>query len=111
MDQFKNLRCQKIALIKALPMQMMHNIYILILSCEINDSTYIVDSVRADGYKRGADSPGTSAHSQSARRFQGGECSSEENKKNKKLATLSTVNSKLILHFTAKDLVCIVCTD
>ncbi len=53
-----DLRCQKIALIKALVMQMMQNIYILMASCEINDATFIVDSARADGYKRGADSNG-----------------------------------------------------
>ncbi len=51
---------------------------------------------------------GTSPHSQSARRLQGGECSCEENKK---LATQSTVNGKLILHFPAKDLLCTVCTN
>jgi hypothetical protein len=34
----------------------------------------------------------------------------KRDKKNKKLATLPTANSKPILHFPAKDLLCIVCT-
>jgi hypothetical protein len=37
-------------------MQMMHSIYILMVSCEINDVIYIVDPARAGGYKRGAES-------------------------------------------------------
>jgi hypothetical protein len=49
------LRCLKIAMIQVLPMQMMQNIYILMVSCEINDATYTVDSARADGYKRCAE--------------------------------------------------------
>jgi hypothetical protein len=39
---YENLRYQKIALIKALPVQTMHNIYLLMASCEISDATYIV---------------------------------------------------------------------
>jgi hypothetical protein len=54
-DQFKNLGCKKIALIKALPMQMTQNIYIPHSVCEINDVTYIVDLARADGYKKGTE--------------------------------------------------------
>jgi hypothetical protein len=38
--QYKNLRHQKIALIKALQMQMMLNIYILLTSGEINEASY-----------------------------------------------------------------------
>jgi hypothetical protein len=34
---------------------MMQNIYILMVSWDTNDPTYIVDSARADGYKRGAE--------------------------------------------------------
>jgi hypothetical protein len=40
-DQYKNLRRQKIALINALLMQMVQNIYILQVSCKINDTIYI----------------------------------------------------------------------
>jgi hypothetical protein len=47
----KTLRYQKIALIKALPIQMMYNIYLLMASCGINDATYIVDPARTEGYK------------------------------------------------------------
>ncbi len=36
-------------------MHMMQNIYILMVSHEINDAIYIVDPARAGGYKRGAD--------------------------------------------------------
>jgi len=46
--QYENLRHQKIALIKALPMQMMYNIYLLMASCEITD---IVDPIKTEDYK------------------------------------------------------------
>jgi hypothetical protein len=36
-------------------MQMMQNIYILMVSREINDAIYIVDPARAGGYKRGVE--------------------------------------------------------
>jgi hypothetical protein len=51
MVQYEYIRYQKIALIKALLMQTMHNIYLLMASCEINDATYIVDPARTGGYK------------------------------------------------------------
>jgi hypothetical protein len=54
---------------------------ISIVSQEIYDATYILDSAIAGSYKRGA----TSALSLSARRLQGGECSCEGNKNNKDL--------------------------
>jgi hypothetical protein len=41
-----NLMYQKIALIKALQMQMMQNIYILLVSSEINDAAYSVDNAK-----------------------------------------------------------------
>jgi hypothetical protein len=44
----------------------------------------------------------------SVRRLQGGKCSFKEDRK---LATLSTVNSKLIPQFLAKDLLYNVCTN
>jgi hypothetical protein len=53
-DQYKNLRYQKIALTKSLLMKMMQPIYMLMWLCKINDATYIVDSARTDGYKKGA---------------------------------------------------------
>jgi hypothetical protein len=51
MVQYENLRYQKLAMIKALPMQFLHNFYLLMASCEINDATYIVDTARTEGYK------------------------------------------------------------
>jgi hypothetical protein len=45
-DQYEKVRYQKIALVKALLIQMMQNIYILMVSYEINDATDIVDSAR-----------------------------------------------------------------
>jgi hypothetical protein len=48
-------------------MQMMKNIYSLMVSCEINDAIYIVDSAKTDDYKKGRK---TLVHSQLARRLQ-----------------------------------------
>jgi hypothetical protein len=61
------------------------------VSCEINDSTYIVDSARADCYIRGSEPRLVLSQLED---FKGG-----------------TVNNKLTLHFPAKDLLCIVCTN
>jgi hypothetical protein len=56
MGQYENLRYQKLALINALPMQILHNIYLLMASCGINDAIFIVDPEPIKGSTR-VDSP------------------------------------------------------
>jgi hypothetical protein len=43
MVQNENRRYQKLALTNALPMQILHNIYLIMASCGISNAIYIVD--------------------------------------------------------------------
>ena len=67
-----------------------------------------MDSARADGYKRGAK---PRLFLSQLEDFKEASAPVKETRRTKKLATLSTVNSKLIPQFLAKDLLYNVCTN
>jgi hypothetical protein len=70
-------------------------------SQEINDAANVVDPARAGSYKRVAEPRLFLSQLED----QGGECSYEVTRRTKKLATLSTVNSKLILLIQKQNLI------
>ncbi len=95
-DWYKNLRYQQIVQIKALLMQMMQNIYSTSSWLHVRSMTplIILDSARTDGHKR---------EWNLVFLFKEASAPVKRTRRTKKLATLSTVNSKHILHFPAKS--------